>query len=113
MRVAFTLIGGKNWTGGYNYLLNLLTILSYYKEYHLNPVIFIDQKCNISDIAALKAIPRAEVIQTPLLNPARRLYSLTQSMLIGRDIGLQQLFINHKIDVIFESAQFFGWRLGH
>lgn len=112
MRVAFTLIGGKNWTGGYNYLLNLLTILSYYKEYHLNPVIFIDQKCNISDIAALKSIPRAEVIQTPLLNPARRLYSLTQSMLIGRDIGLQQLFINHKVDVIFESAQFFGWRLG-
>jgi glycosyltransferase involved in cell wall biosynthesis len=112
VRVAFTLIGGKNWTGGQNYLLNLLTVLNQHQKAHLTPVLFVEQTCDVNDLDVFKSIPNIEVVQTPLLNTSRRLRSLAQAMLIGRDIALQRLFAAHKIDVVFEAAQFFGWRIG-
>lgn len=112
MRVAFTLIGGKEWTGGRNYLLNLLTVLAQYQKENLTPVLFVGEPYGSDDIAAFAAIPGLELVRTPLLNTDRRARSLMQAMLLGRDIPLHRLFRSHRIDVVFESAQFFGWRLG-
>lgn len=112
MRVAFTLIGGKDWTGGYNYLLNLLTALGQYQKECLTPVLFVDEACKADDVSSFAAIPGLELVRTPLLDASRRAVSLMQAMLWGRDVALQRLFRTHRIDVMFESAQFFGWRLG-
>ena len=112
MRVAFTLIGGKDWTGGYNYLLNLLHVLGRHQMDRLIPVLFVGEACTEGDIAPFAAIPGVELVRTPLLNASRRTGSLIQAMLLGRDISLQRLFQAHRINVVFESAQFFGWRLG-
>lgn len=112
MRVAFTLIGGKDWTGGYNYLLNLLNVLGAYQTDCLTPVLFVGDACAEKDVAAFAAIPGLELVQTPLLNASRRTTSLLQAMLLGRDFSLQHLFQAHRVNVVFESAQFFGWRLG-
>lgn len=112
MRVAFTLIGGKDWTGGYNYLLNLLHVLGQHRMDRLSPVLFVGEACTEGDIASLAAIPGLELVRTPLLNASRRTVSLIQAMLLGRDVSVRRLFQAHRIDVVFESAQFFGWRLG-
>jgi glycosyltransferase involved in cell wall biosynthesis len=112
MRVAFTLIGGKDWTGGHNYLLNLLGVLGRYQQVRLTPVLFVGEACSADDVATFAAIPCVELVRTPLLNASRRVRSLLQAMLLGRDIPLRQLFQTYRIDVVFESAQFFGWRLG-
>lgn len=112
MRVAFTLIGGKDWTGGYNYLLNLLTALGRHQKEYLTPVLFVSKACNADDVSSFAAIPGLELVRTPLLDTSRRTVSLIQAMLWGRDAALQRLFRTHRIDVVFESAQFFGWRLG-
>jgi glycosyltransferase involved in cell wall biosynthesis len=112
MRVAFTLIGDKDWTGGYNYLLNLLATLAQHQKDQLTPVLFVGAACSHDDVAAFAAIPGVELVQTPLLNASRRAGSLMQAMLRGRDVPMQRLFLAHRIDVVFESAQFFGWRLG-
>lgn len=112
MRVAFTLIGGKDWTGGYNYLLNLLTVLGQYQKECLAPVLFVGEACNADDVSSFAAIPGLELVRTPLLDASRRVVSLMQAMLWGRDVALQRLFRTHRIDVVFESAQFFGWRMG-
>lgn len=112
MRVAFTLIGGKDWTGGYNYLLNLLTALGQHQKEYLTPVLFVDEACNADDVSAFSVIPGLELVRTPILDTSRRTVSLMQAMLWGRDAALQRLFRTHRIDVVFESAQFFGWRLG-
>lgn len=112
MRVAFTLIGGKDWTGGYNYLLNLLHVLGQHQMGRLTPVLFVGEACTESDIASFAAIPGVELVRTPLLNASRRTVSLIQAMLLGQDASVRQLFQAHQIDVVFESAQFFGWRLG-
>lgn len=112
IRVAFTLIGGKDWTGGYNYLLNLLQVLSQQQMDYLTPVLFVNEVCTDSDIASFAVIPGVELVRTPLLNASRRPASLIQAMLLGRDIAVQRVFRAHRIDVVFEAAQFFGWRLG-
>ena len=112
MRVAFTLIGGKDWTGGYNYLLNLLTVLGQYQKECLTPVLFVGEACNADNVSSFAVIPGLELVRTPLLDASRRAVSLMQAMLWGRDAALQRLFRTHRIDVAFESAQFFGWRLG-
>lgn len=112
MRVAFTLIGGKDWTGGYNYLMNLLVVLGRYKQNQLTPVLFVGDALSADDTRPFSDIPSVELIRTPLLNASRRTGSLMQAMLLGLDVPLQRLFQAHSIDVVFESAQFFGWRLG-
>ncbi len=112
MRVAFTLIGGKDWTGGYNYLMNLLAVLGQHQQDRLTPVLFVGESFSADDAAPFTAIPGVEIVWTPLLNASRRTGSLIQAMLLGRDIRFQRLFRAHRIDVVFESAQFFGWRLG-
>lgn len=112
IRVAFTLIGGENWTGGYNYLLNLLHVLGQHQRARLTPVLFVGEACADVDVTAFTEIPGVELVRTKLLNLSRRTGSLTQALLLGRDIALQRLFKSHWINVVFESAQFFGWRLG-
>jgi len=110
-RVAFTLIGGNNWTGGYNYLFNLLSALSKYQADRITPVLFIGEQCG-KEMDSLLSIHGVEVVITPFLNEKRRKTSLLQALCWGRDSGMRKLFKQQRIDLVFESAQFWGWRLG-
>lgn len=112
IRVAFTMIDGVKWKGGYNYLLNLLRILNLHQKSRITPVLFTGKKCAPGEIEPFQAIDGVEIVQTPLLDKNRRIHSLVQSLLLGRDISLQRLFGVYRIDSVFEAAQFFGWRLG-
>ncbi len=98
--------------GGANYLLNLLKVLGQYKKDCLTPVLFIGEACADEEMAPFAAIPGVEIVRTPLLNVSRRTKSLLQAMLLGRDISMLRLFQLHQINTVFESAQFFGWKLG-
>lgn len=111
-RVAFTLIGGKTWTGGFNYLRNLLQVLAQHESQRLTPVLFVGASMAGTDIEALAAIPGVEFVRTPLLDAARRGRSLLQAVAWGRDVAVAELFRQHRVDAVFENAQFFGWRLG-
>lgn len=111
MRVAFTLIGGRDWTGGRNYLINLLDVLVRHQPARLTPVLFVGEDCD-EGIAAFHAIKGLELVRTPYLNARRRKISLMQAMLWGRDAHMLRIFRQHRIDLVFEAAQFFGWRLG-
>ena len=110
MRVAFTLIGGRDWTGGHNYLFNLLGVLRRHQSARLTPVLFVGEDCAAG--SPYQTIEGLEIVSTPYLNATRRKTSLVQAMLWGKDARLQRLFQQHRIDLVFESAQFFGWRLG-
>lgn len=112
IRVAFTMIDGSKWKGGYNYLLNLLRVLSLYQNNSITPVLFMGEDCAKTEIDPFRLIPGVEFVRTSLLDETRRVRSLLQALLIGRDISLKKLFGAFRIDVVFEAAQFFGWRLG-
>ena len=112
MRVAFTVVGGADWTGGHNYLINLLHVLHSHEKGRLTPVLFVPGIFTADAIAPFAAIPGTEIVPTALLDPGRRSRALLQSLLLGRDRALARLFREQQIDVVFESAQFFGWALG-
>lgn len=111
IRVAFNLIGGKNWTGGHNYLLNLLNALSEDQNKLVTPVLFIPIEAEIESHEFLK-IKGIEIIRTNIFNLKNRKFQLISALLWGRVPSINKLFLDNKIDVVFETAQFFGWRLG-
>lgn len=112
IRVAFTMIDGAKWKGGYNYLLNLFHILRLYQKDRITPVLFVGEKCTPAEVLPFQEINGVEIVRTPLLDENRRVRSLVQAILIGRDVPLRKLFDAYGINLVFETARFFGWRLG-
>ena len=112
IRIAFTFIDGSNWKGGHHYLLNLIRLLNLYQKDSVIPILFIGEEYTTAEIAPFQAISGIEIVRTSLLNKNRRVYSLTQALLLGRDVALRGLFDLHRIDSVFEAAQFFGWNFG-
>ncbi len=51
MRVGFTLIGGRDWTGGYNYLLNLVRVLRGHPDCGVDPVLFVGNDVTDEQVA--------------------------------------------------------------
>jgi glycosyltransferase involved in cell wall biosynthesis len=111
IRVAFTLIGGKNWTGGHNYLLNLLQALTAHQGQAIAPVLFVPADEDVG-AEAFEALHGVEVVRSRLFNTGYRKSQLLAALLWGRVPALSALFAAHRINVVFEAAQFFGWRLG-
>ncbi|MHB8915675.1 MAG: glycosyltransferase family protein, partial [Thiobacillus sp.] len=110
IRVAFTLIGGKNWTGGQNYLHNLLAVVAQYQAAALTPVLFVGED-NAEAATSFRAISGLQVVYTSCLNLRGRAPALLKAILWGKDSCMERVFKQHQIDLVFESAQFFGWRL--
>lgn len=111
-RVAFTLIGGANWTGGYNYLLNLVTALSIQPKNPVICVLFFGDDVEHEYIEPFRKLPYTEIVRSKFINKSRQKISLIYALLIGRDPKVYQLFRTHNIDVVFEAAHFHGWRGG-
>jgi glycosyltransferase involved in cell wall biosynthesis len=111
-RIAFTLIGGKAWTGGYNYLLNLLRVITQRHPGVLQPVLFFGTDVDPDDARPFQSIAGVDIVTSPSLNAARRTASLVRSLVLGADPATRRLFREHRIDVVFENAQFHGARLG-
>jgi len=110
IRVAFTLIGGKNWTGGYNYLLNLVRALSDHASSRVQPVLFLGTDIDEKDVAPFELIAGAVVIRHAVFDEARKGKRLRQALLTGCDQAGAKAFAAQGIDVVFEPAQFYGWR---
>jgi glycosyltransferase involved in cell wall biosynthesis len=112
LRVAFTLIGGENWTGGYNYLLNLLRVVQQETPGQIVPILLAGTDVPQAELAPFAAIGGSEILRTRLFDEDQRSRLLTRSLLMGRDHEAVALLKEQKVDVVFESAIFLGWRLG-
>lgn len=110
IRVAFTLIGGKSWTGGYNYLLNLVRAMSTHVSARVQPVLFFGTDIDETDAAPFDCISGIEVVRNAMFNQSRKGPRFRQALLTGCDEAAAKLFAEHHIDVVFENAQFYGWR---
>ena len=112
IRVAFSMIGGGRGTGGYNYLLNLLRLLCTHEGLDTTPVLLLGTDLSDTETDPFCAIPGLEVVRSPAMDVARKSAALRSALLLGADAAHLQLLRTQNIDVVFESAQFFGWRLG-
>jgi glycosyltransferase involved in cell wall biosynthesis len=110
IRVAFTLIGGKSWTGGYNYLLNLVRALSEHATGRVQPVLFFGNDLDEADVAPFAHVAGAVVIRDAVFDEVRKDARLRQALITGCDQAAAKLFSMHGIDVVFEPAQFYGWK---
>jgi len=110
IRVAFTLIGGSNWTGGYNYLINLLSVLTSEVPSRVQPVLFIGEDIEEKIVYPLEAISGVKIVRDIIFNVSNKGKRLCQALLIGSDLGAADVFSKHGIQVVFENAQYYGWR---
>jgi glycosyltransferase involved in cell wall biosynthesis len=111
IRVAFPLIGGRGWTGGYNYLLNLLRVLQSEAAGQATPVVLFGPDAPAEDHAPFAAISGVEIVVDPAFGAAGKARRLAEAMATGLDRAAARAFRVHDIDLVFEAAQFYGWRL--
>jgi len=111
-RVAFTLISAANWmgTGGYNYLVNLAQVLSAHAPDRVQMVLFVGTDAVAVNVEPFAAIAGVQVVRVSAFDDARRNQRLLQALLTGCDRAAADAFREHRIDVLFECAQFYGWR---
>jgi glycosyltransferase involved in cell wall biosynthesis len=109
LRVAFTNIPRRLWAGGYNYQSNLFAALDRYRAGEIVPVVFAGMSDDSAELSSLSRIPGVEVVQSPAFD--RRLSSLVTALAFGLDRAAATEFQAKRIDLIFENARFFGWRL--
>jgi glycosyltransferase involved in cell wall biosynthesis len=109
-RVAFTLISAASWmgTGGYNYLVNLAQVLSAHVPDRVQMVLFVGTDTATANVEPFAAI--AEVVRVAAFDDARRNQRLRQALLTGCDHAAASAFREQRIDVLFECAQYYGWR---
>lgn len=110
IKVAFSMIGGRRWTGGYNYLVNLLRVLGERAADRVTPVLFIGTDLTPDLLAPLAALPHVEVVRHADFNETSKMRRLGRAIVTGRDRVALGHFAEHGIQVVFESAQFHGWR---
>jgi glycosyltransferase involved in cell wall biosynthesis len=109
LRVAFTNISRRLWAGGYNYQSNLFAALNRYCPGQIAPVVFAGISDDPTELAALARIPGVEVAPSPAFE--RRGSSLAAALVFGLDRAAAAEFRAKRMDVVFEAARFFGWRL--
>jgi glycosyltransferase involved in cell wall biosynthesis len=111
-RVAFTLISAANWmgTGGYNYLVNLAQVLSAHAPDRVQMVLFVGTDAVAANVEPFASIASVQVVRVSAFDDARRNQRLRQALLTGCDRAAADAFREHRIDVLFECAQFYGWR---
>ncbi len=108
-RVAFTYISRKRWAGGYNYQLNLFAALARYCPGEILPVLFVGNDEATDDLMPFSRISGVEIVQSEAFD--RRRAGLIAALMTGIDRGALEAFTAERIDVVFENARFFGWRL--
>lgn len=109
LRVAFTHIPQQFWAGGHNYQSNLLAALDQYRQGEFTPVVFAENGDADAELDALARIPGVEVVRSGAFD--RRRVGLAEALGLGVDRAIAVEFRKKRIDVVFETARFFGWRL--
>lgn len=110
MRVAFNLIDSARWTGGYNYLFNLFRAIQHYEAEHITPILFCGEDADENDVRPFLEAGSIEVVRSCIFNAHRKSSNIFRALLLGVDSDALQLFRQHKIDVAFENATFYGRR---
>ena len=112
LRVAFTHISRRVWTGGHNYQNNLFAALARYCPGEIIPVMFAGMNDDPLELAATKRISGVEMVQSSAFAAFdRRRSGLVAALAYGIDRSAAAEFRLQRIDLVFEAARFFGWRL--
>lgn len=107
MKIAFTLISGKLWTGGMNYLKNLLYALHKNFSNVVQPILFIGENADLGEVNSVKAY-LSDVVQDSRFTRWSFPWITRQisTRALDRDYIVEKIFQKHQIDVVFHSGLF-------
>lgn len=111
-RVAFTVFGDHSWTGGINFLRNLVSALTELPGRPLEAVLFVGPDTPAASLAELAPF----LAQPPVVVPgwardrATRRRRLWHSAVLQSDTVSLQAFAAERIDVVFVHAAWYGLR---
>ena len=107
-RIAFEMIGGPQWRGGYNYLLNLLTILGTHRHGAVEALLFAGTDMDPAEIAPFRTIPSITVLLDPWFDARHRYRRIMTAVTRGCDTGTAARFSAHGAEVAFTNARLMG-----
>ncbi|MGY3587827.1 glycosyltransferase involved in cell wall biosynthesis [Bradyrhizobium sp. USDA 4341] len=108
LRFAFNHISRRIWAGGFNYQRNLFAALDRFLPGEFAPVVFAGTRADESELDELDAIPGVEIVRSEVFDGQP---GLAAALALGLDRGAAAAFRSAHVDVVVESARFFGWRL--
>lgn len=109
-RLGIPAIGGPQWLGGRNYMLNLVRTLADFGPDDFEVTIFAAE-AEDAELDALAALPRTRVVRDAALRPAGKNRRLAAALTAGSDPVILRLFRDAGITIGFEVGEYFGWRL--
>lgn len=114
MKMAFTLFGGRGWTGGTNYLVNLLSVLSEVPERPVKPILFTGYDADEATLNTIAPYLHQPPIKTELMTAGTRLYrkKWAQSILLQHDPMTEALFRSAGVSAVFQQDAWYGMRFG-
>ncbi|OAM53138.1 hypothetical protein A7981_06920 [Methylovorus sp. MM2] len=108
--IGFSLIGGRTWVGGLNYQVNLIKSILEYEHVRIQPVLFMGLDVSSDILTRFSGIHGLIMVQSEVFNQDNKLPRLLKALVWGIDQSTADIFAQHQIDVVFESADFYGWR---
>jgi Glycosyl transferases group 1 len=108
LKFALPLLGRGIWTGGYIYLKNTLSLVSSRMPDKLETYVFLSNEENEKYGRDLSGLVTGKIITDPAIAIAGRGRSLLQALTTGRDQQLEKILRANDIDVVFETASFYG-----
>jgi len=106
IKVAFLLIGGRQWMGGYNYLLNLLSVIK--DDARIQPVLFLGNDIDKSLLLPLEKFGY-KIIYDDEFNSSTKHIKVAKAIIFGKNHQIEKIFLDNKIDIVFEAAMYLGW----
>lgn len=107
MRVAFTLIGNKEWTGGSHYLRNLLRALHELPDSSVESILFVGDDASQKEIDALSPY-LTKIVRDGCFTKWAPSWGIRQVLrrTIDNDVIAKRLFNRYNIEVVFHSGLF-------
>lgn len=112
MRVAFGLIGGSQWTGGLNYLVNLLSAIDENPDCLIEPILFAGEEVSDDDLQVLLPYLAEPPRISKVWDKSSSSYKvrLLQAFFLQRDTIAEREYKKADIDVVFQHAAWYGTR---
>lgn len=111
LRIAFPVVESQAWLGGFNYQLNLARSLAAHTADRVEAVALFGDDAAAGDVAAFSGAAGIEVARDAAFARAGQSTRLARALFLGLDLDAAAAFAAHRIDVVFESARFYGRRL--
>lgn len=106
--IGFLLIGDGNWKGGLNYQKILLKIISTHLSDIAAAKIFVSEdQCKIAEEAFNEYLDELPIVDSRVAKAGTGLRAV-KALITGSDKLIEDLFNEHNVDIVFETAHFFG-----